>query len=427
MKKLYKIVILLLIIFSSTPSFIPSVVMADTTTTVSAKAAIAVDAASGKILFNQNADQAGQGIASITKLLTVYMTYKEIQAGKLKWADKVSISDYAYSLTQGSVASNVAMAKGESFTVQDLVNACLIPSANSAAIALAEKIAGTEPKFVDTMTAQLKSWGVTDAKLINSSGLNNTDLPQANWYPGTDGTAENTMSAKDVAIIAVHLLKDFPQVLQITKQQTLVFDKGGASQTDMVNTDLMLPNSTYAYSGLDGLKTGTTVLAGSCFVGTAQQNGLRIITVVLNADDGSGSEDSRFAVTKSLMANIFETWEAYQISPARISLKEFKTVKVVNGKQSQVAVIPKDDVNVLAKSANVTYSLKFSNSKISVEAPLKKGQVVASVTASTTDKLGYLTGFTGHSISLITSSPVAKANPFVIAWNSFVNFVNKNL
>ena len=427
MKKLMKIALVFILLLPSLQGF---AVKADTSSdsfSVPAKAAIAVDVSSGKILYNQNGDQSGQGIASITKLLTVYLVYSAIKEGKLTWNEKIPISDYAYNLTQSSVASNIPFTKGESFTVKDLVDAALLPSANSAAIALAEKIGGTEPKFVDMMTAQLKKWGISDAKIVNSSGLSNADIPQANWYPGTSASDENTMSAEDVAIIAIHLIKDFPEVLNITKQASMVFDQGGASQTTMNTTNYMLPGLSYARAGVDGLKTGTTALAGNCFVASSYQNGMRVVTVILNADDGSGDENVRFTASNSLLQYVYGNWQNYEISSADLPVKEYSSSPVINGKQATVPLIAKDGIIVVTKMSSPSYSYKINKNKNGITAPIKKGDVIATITTTVKDNLGYLPGFSGGTTELIASTSVEKANSFVIAWNNFVNFVNKEL
>ena len=265
-----------------------------------AEHAIAVEASTGKILYEKDANTP-DGIASITKLLTIYLVYKDIKEGKLSWNTKVDISDYAYDLTTDSLASNVPMEKRQ-YTVKELVNASLVASANSAAIALAEKVGGSESKFVDMMSAQLKEWGITDASLVNSSGLNNSMLGD-NIYPGSSSDAENMMSAKDVAIVARHLILDFPEVLDITSQSTSDFDG-----VTMTSSNLMLKYMTSYRDGVDGLKTGTTDLAGACFVGTTEENGMRIITVILNADNGDTDSTARFTATNNLMNYIYTTY-----------------------------------------------------------------------------------------------------------------------
>ena len=140
---------------------------------VSAEHAVAVDVTSGKILYEQNAETP-VSIGSITTLLTAYLVYEAVEEGKLSMDTVVTIGDYPYSLI-GTVVSNVAL-ENRTYTVQELLSATLITSANSPAIALAEKIAGSEPAFVDMMKAKLTEWGISDAKLVNATGLSNAYL-----------------------------------------------------------------------------------------------------------------------------------------------------------------------------------------------------------------------------------------------------------
>ncbi|HEY0222794.1 MAG TPA: serine hydrolase [Lactovum miscens] len=387
---------------------------------LNANAAIAVDASSGKILYDQYGSKQGQGIASITKLLTVYMVYKNIAEGKLEWSDKVKPSDYAYNLTQDPAASNIQMVKGESFTVQDLVNACLLPSANSAAITLAEKIGGTEPKFVDQMKQQLKQWGITDEVLINSSGLNNSDLPQAYWYPGTSQDSENTMSAKDVATIAIHLIKDFPDVLNITNKPEIIFDKGGNSETMMENTDYMLPGKAYSFSGVDGLKTGTTALAGTCFVATANQNGFRVITVVLGADESVYGENSRFTETQALMENVYSHWKIQTLVTKGQSIKKYTKINITDGKSKTTNLVADANLSIPVID-NETPGYQFNKVSENLIAPIKKGEQLTKVILLENDRLGYLNGFQEPEFSLVAQKSVQKENSIILFFKHLIN------
>lgn len=150
---------------------------------VAANHALAVELTTGKILYEKNADSL-QSVTSLNKLLTIYMVYKEIAAGRLSWQSSVDISDYAYALTTDYSISNVPL-DARKYTVEELVKVTLIANANSPAIALAEHIGGSESKFVDMMQAQLQEWGITDAKLINAFfvRLSNTVII---WYNHND-------------------------------------------------------------------------------------------------------------------------------------------------------------------------------------------------------------------------------------------------
>ena len=149
---------------------------------VAAKHAIAVEATTGKILYEKDANQPVE-IASITKLVTVYLVYEALEQGTISLSTPVDISDYPYQLTTNSEASNVPM-EARNYTVEQLLEATMVSSANSAAIALAEKIAGSEKDFVDKMREKLLEWGIQDATIVNTTGLNNETLGD-NIYPGS--------------------------------------------------------------------------------------------------------------------------------------------------------------------------------------------------------------------------------------------------
>lgn len=190
-------------------SFLPSLsVHADEAFKVNAKAAFAVDEKSGKILYDQDGEKT-MGIASITKIIGLYIVLEQVKEGKLSWDEKVPISDYTESLSVVPDLSNVPLHKENSYTVKELFDSAFIQSANASIVALAEKVSGSETKFLEVMKKQLKDWGINNATIVNASGLNNSYLGE-NRPEGTTETAENQMSAKDVAIVARHLLLDFP-------------------------------------------------------------------------------------------------------------------------------------------------------------------------------------------------------------------------
>lgn len=397
-----------------------------------AKAAIAIDPESGKILYAKNADQP-MGIASTTKLITAYMTLDAIKKGKLSWEDKVEMSEYAYALTQDPQASNIAVKDpSEAFTIRDLFNAAMIQSANSAAITLAEKIGGSEPKFVDMMKTQLAYWGINDAKLVNASGLNNSVLGQ-HIYPGSSETDENMLSAKDLAIISQHLIREFPEVLEVTKQATAVFDKGGASEQVIATYNYMLPGLPVLRNGVDGLKTGTTEFAGACFVGTTVQNNFRIITVILNADNAETDQYARFTATGGLMNEIYGNWQAKSIATKGIKMENPDAptkLTVVDGKQNSVNVLPDNDFATVVPMGNTdtTTTLTFDKKQDApVTAAIQKNQKLVKVRFQIKDNLGYLPGSDGNTFYLTATKSVPRSNAVKIMWNHFVRFVNSKL
>ena len=394
-----------------------SKVSADNDFDVSAEHAIAVEATTGKVLYEKDATTP-DGIASMTKILTVYLVYKAIDEGKISWDTKVSISDYAYNLTANSDASNVPMEARE-YTVEQLVNAAMVASANSAAIALAEQIGGTESKFVDMMKAQLEVWGITDATIVNASGLNNSYLGD-NIYPGSSSTDENMMSARDVAIIAQHLITEYPDILKITSQTTADFDG-----TTMNTYNYMLEGMPYERSGVDGLKTGTTELAGASFVATSTENGMRIISVVMNADGWEDDEYARFEATNDLLDYVKSNYEMVTLVKAGKSYQSSKAT-VNDGKAKSVAAVASEDLKVVRR-INTDVSADFSTNADGYDAPITKGQKVGTITYNDTQIVG--TGYLDSepSVTAVAKTDVDRSIFFKVLWNHFVTFVNEKL
>lgn len=397
-------------------AFIGSSVYADDFD-VAAKHAIAVEATTGKVLYEKDATTPA-GIASMTKILTVYLTYKEIDKGNLSWDTKVPISDYAYDLTANSDASNVPMEARE-YTVEQLVNAAMVASANSAAIALAEQIGGSESNFVDMMKAQLNEWGITDAKLVNASGLNNSYLGD-NIYPGSSSTDENMLSARDIAIIARHLITEYPDVLKISSQTTADFDG-----STMNTYNYMLKDMPYERDGVDGLKTGTTELAGASFVATSTENGMRVISVVMNADGWEENDFARFEATNKLLDYVKSNYEITTIIEAGQSYKNSKA-KVKDGKEKTVPVVAAQDLNVVHR-IGTEVSAKFSSKAKGYEATINKGDKVGKFEYNDNQIVG--TGYLDSkpSVPALAKKEVKKSIFLKVWWNHFVTYVNEKL
>lgn len=402
---------------------------AETDFKVASKAALSVDFETGKIFYDQDADTP-MGIASVTKIIGLYIVEEKIKNGELSWDDPVTISQAAADLSVTPDLSNVALNVGEDYTVKELFHASLIASGNAAIMALGEKVAGSEPKFVDMMREQVKKWGITDATLVNSSGLNNSYLGD-NIYPGTAKDDENLMSAKDVAIVARHLIKDFPDILEISSTPTETFAAGTTSEVEMVNWNWMLPGFLNYKEGVDGLKTGTTDLAGACFVGTMVKDGQRIITVVLNATNHEEDPSARFVETSKLMDYTFNNWKQEEVVAADSQIPDLKTLAVKDGKELTVKVALKDPVKLWVRSdmdkskVTITPELNKNAKDKELTAPVEKNTEVGTATvALTEDDLGYLeeSDNTASTSAIETTASVEKANFFVIAGRSIKNF-----
>ena len=386
---------------------------------VAAKHAIAVEVSTGKVLYEQDA-QKPASIASISKLLSVYLVYEALEKGEIQLDTMVDISDYPYSLTANTELSNVNL-DVRSYSVSDLLNASLITSSNSAIIALAEKIAGSEAAFVDKMKAKVAEWGITDATIVNTSGLDNSDLGE-NIYPGSKPDDSNQFSALDVAIIARRLILDYPQVLNITSLNA--YDFGGYTY---YSTNQMLSEGTHARGGVDGLKTGTSNSAGSSFVATTTQANMRIITVVLNATDGLTNSDNRFVETNNLMNYVYNNYSAITLVKKGEAF-ENSSVKLFNGtKASSPAVATADLVAIQKNTSEQPVTAAFTSNQTEFDAPITSGTVVGQLKIVDNDLIGV--GYLDNIAQIDMAIPTTiKTAPWPVSWwNQFVRYVNEKL
>ncbi|EOP90472.1 hypothetical protein IGM_02164 [Bacillus cereus HuB4-4] len=246
---------------------------------IQAKSAILMDAESGKIVYKKNED-IPFAPASMSKMMTEYIVLEQIEKGNLKWNDSVTIS----SNTMNSEGVKLNVNEGDRLTVRELFHAMVISSANNAAVALAEHISKSEKDFTLVMNEKAKQLQLSaHTHFVNATGLAN------------EKNEESQMTALDVAKLAQHLLKNYPNVLEVTKLTS--FNLRGAT---LKTTDKTLypSNRKLYFQGVDGLKTGFTDAAGYCFTGTAKKDGKRMISVVM----GTNSDAKRFIETKKLLS-----------------------------------------------------------------------------------------------------------------------------
>ncbi|GAB6428863.1 D-alanyl-D-alanine carboxypeptidase family protein [Bacillus luti] len=251
---------------------------------INAKAAIVIDASDGDVIYQNNENEAFAP-ASMSKMMTAYLLLESVHNGKVRWEDPVKMSAKA-AQTEGA---RIPVQVNDTLTVKDLYHALMIESANNSAVALAEHMAKTEKDFVQLMNAKAKQLEMSEhAKFANASGLQEPD------------GSETKMTAADVAKLAYNLIKDYPEILEVThlRQSQLAFNN-----TTVTNTNEMLNenNKSLHIEGMDGLKTGFTDSAGYCFTGTAKQGDTRIITVVM----GTSGKAKRFTETNKLMTYAF--------------------------------------------------------------------------------------------------------------------------
>lgn len=394
---------------------------------VHADAAILVEASTGKILYAKNEDTA-LGIASMTKMMTEYIVFEAIEEGKISWDQEQTISEYAHKVSIDMNLSNVPLEVGEAYTIKQLYEAMAIYSANGATIALAEAIAGSETEFVKLMNKKGEELGLENFRFVNSSGLNNSDL-KGKHPSGTGQEDENIMSARSMAKLAVQLLNDYPQVLETTSTTEKDFP---GMPGKMKNWNWMLPSLVYGYEGVDGLKTGTTDFAGFCFTGTAKRNDMRVISVVMNAQDGDGKGNyqSRFNETKKMFDYAFNNFSVKELYPEKYEIKGNETVRVIKGKDKSVQIHSSAPLLITIKNGEeasfkpqVTIDEKKLNEEGQLTAPLKKGEKVGTLEAvyEGKDPYGYLHQDQA-SVDMVTADEVKKANWFVLMMRGIGSF-----
>ncbi len=395
--------------------------------------AILIDADSGKILYEQNADTA-LGIASMTKMMTEYLMFEAIEKGQIKWDQRYSVTDYTYRISQDRRLSNVPLREDDSYTIKELYEAMAIYSANAATIAIAETIAGTETEFVTMMNKKADELGLEGYKFVNSTGLNNADL-QGMHPKGTGETDENVMPAKSVAKLAYYLMKDYPQVLETTSIKTMKFREGTSDEIKMDNWNFMLPGLVFEYKNanatVDGLKTGTTDFAGHCFTGTATKDGMRVIAVVTKAVDskGKGSYKARFDATAALFNYGFSQFSKEEIVPAGYKFKDQKQLPVQKGKEDFVGITVKDPIEMVVKTSEKDLyvpKLVIDKKKLtdgSLVAAIKADEVVGQVEVVKSEgtDYGYITGKSATS-KVVTNDAVERASWFSLGLQAVGHF-----
>ena len=310
---------------------------------ISAPSAVLTDAASGKILFEKNAHEQ-RPCASITKVMTLTLVMEALDSGKISLDDIVTASAHAASMG----GSDIWLEEGEQMTVDDMIKATAVASANDAAVALAEFVSGSEDDFVAEMNTKAKELGMEDTTFLNCNGLDE------------DG---HVTSAYDVALMSRELIRH-EKIFDYTSIR-LDYLRGG--KTQIVNTNKLLRT----YDGITGLKTGTTGDAGSCITATAERNGLSLIAVVLGADNGT----ERFKDAAALLDYGFAGFETKELS-----LNDELFPITVEGGMQNTAKLKCDDVSYITTTKGGGEELKQTlDIPDSIEAPVNAGDKIGSL------------------------------------------------
>jgi serine-type D-Ala-D-Ala carboxypeptidase (penicillin-binding protein 5/6) len=411
--------------------YVPQSIHAEEKLPINADAAILVEADTGKIIYEQNADKA-LGIASMTKMMTEYLLFEAIESGKVEWEQTYTPSEKVYTLSTAPGLSNVPLRPNEQYTVKELYEAMVIKSANGAAIAISEIVAGSEGEFVKMMNQKARDLGLEHYQFVNSTGLSNYDM--LGMYPkGTGVNDENLLSAQDTATLAYHLMKGFPEVLDTTSLPTKKFRQGTAEEMIMNNTNAMLKGRRYSYEGVDGLKTGTTPFAGSTFTGTAKRDGTRYITVVMDSKNelGQPSGADRFKQAADLFDYGFNHFTTVNFTLDDLDKKDNHSFPIAKGKEEQVKMQTKESIQLLLEKEakdSVHVKIKMDENKLNedgeLQAPIKKGEKIGELFIENPKKSEYLMELTPEKerISIYAADSVEKANWFVLTTRAIGEF-----
>lgn len=356
-------------------------VHADTTAfQMDARAAYAIDAESGQVLYQKNATKR-YPIASVIKILTLGVILQDIRNHHLKWDQKIRITPAVAKMADDWHFSNVPLVNGEEYTVRQLVDSMMLVSADGSTEALALADAGSTAAFNKKMVAFVKKAGVTDIKIYNMIGLPNGDLGK-HKLKDVDKDAENLLSAKDVALISKYLVENYPETLDITKQKFANFDVTKDQQYLMTNVNALLPQNGFAPKNgeIDGLKTGNTDRAGKCIVSTGTFAGRRIILVALHT---KGEWNDQSKMQQDFYNKLIDEYQPVEIKKVSYFSTKLTSVKVKNGKnKTNLKLTKKTTVwlpkNMKLQATKPTLRVQGDNQK-QLTAPIKKNQQVGSI------------------------------------------------
>lgn len=327
---------------------------------VTAPSAVLMEPTTKKILFEKNPHDI-RPCASITKVMTLILVFEAIENGKLDFTDMVTTSAHAASMG----GSDIWLEEGEQMTVDHMIKAVVVASANDAAVALAEAICGTEEEFVKKMNEKAETLGMNDTTFKNCNGLDEEG---------------HLTSAYDVALMSAELITHE----KIFDYSSIWIDTLRGGETQIVNTNKLLKS----YSGITGLKTGTTSQAGSCMSATATRDGMSLVAVVLGCDTGT----NRFSDCAKLLDFGFAN---FMVKELTLSGGALAPVKVSSGMKPTVGVTC--DISksaLLPKSGNTEINSEITLAE-EIEAPVTAGTKVGKVSfiydGSTVDEFDVIT------------------------------------
>lgn len=361
------------------PSPVPSS-MVPSPPQLSASAWVLMDANSGKILVEHNADKELPP-ASLTKMMTAYIVEREIDAGNISGDDKVTISENAWR-TGGS---RMFLKPGSQVSIDNLLKGVVVQSGNDASVALAEYVAGSTDAFADLMNQQAARMNLKHTHFMNPTGL-----PHEDHYS----------SAHDLAVIAQHIIKDYPDHYEVYAQKYFTWN------------DIRQPNRNrllWRNPDVDGLKTGHTDAAGYCLVASAKKEGTRLIAVVMGTD----SDEARAQETQKLLSYGFRFFETQQLYKSGAVLS---TPRVWGGEKNSLRLGVADDVYITVPRGRMDELNAQMNIQKTIEAPVAAGKRLGTLKIT-------LDGKVLDERPLVALEAIAEGGFFKRIWDNILQFV----
>ncbi len=354
---------------------------------VAADGYILVDAASGEVLAEKNADQKLPP-ASLTKMMTAYVVETELANGNIGRDDQVTVSEKAWRM-KGSL---MFIEVGEKVSVSDLLKGVIIVSGNDASVALAEYVAGSEDGFAQLMNSTAEQFGMTNTHFVNASGW-----PAENHYS----------SARDLAILARHMINDHPEYYPIYAEKEFQYGvdkRTGKPLNPQANRNTLL----FTNPNVDGIKTGHSDEAGYCLVASSEREGRRLIAVVM----GTRSERSRANETQKLLTYGFRFFDNVEVKKGGVTLEQ---VRVWKGDKDELAVGLEKDLVITVprgKDKAVQASMVIDQD---IMAPVAAGQKIGTVKVTLDDEVI-------SEVPLIALEPVEEGGFFKRLWDGILRF-----
>lgn len=318
---------------------------------VAAKSALLMDYNTGTVLYAKNENEALPP-ASVTKVMTLLLIMEAVDAGKLSFDSQITVSENAASMG----GSQVFLEAGESMRADELIKCVVIASANDAAVALAESVAGSEEAFVALMNKRAKELGMNNTAFENVTGLD-------------DDTVNHVTSALDIALMSRELMKHG----KIFEYSTLWMDSIRNGEFGLTNTNRLIR----FYNGATGLKTGSTSKAGFCISATAEREGLHLIAVIM----GSETRDERNNAAKALLDYGFANYSVYKSRGGDIG-----ELKVFGGEGEYVRGIYDKTEFLVGKGDESAVSVDYT-AQAELKAPIAEGQKIGTVCYKLNDKV----------------------------------------